>query len=206
LLGFYSAGFRKSHKLSHFTPGKSAFTPLVSRDFQLGLFQITIMQKITPFLWFNGNAEEAARFYSSVFSDAQLGKIVRMGAETTGTEGPVLTATFSLFGQQFIALNGGPQYSFTPAISFVVNCDTQEEIDELWQKLSEGGTIQQCGWLQDRFGLSWQIVPSQLGTWMQHSEPTARARMFAALMGMQKLDMRVLQQALEGNAPVPAAL
>src|SRR3990172_4890005 len=121
------------------------------------------MQKITPFLWFDGNAEEAMNFYNSIFQHSKIGSITRYGEEGPGPKGTVMSATFQLDGQEFIALNGGPQFTFSPAISFFVNCETQEEVDELWEKLSEGGEKQRCGWLKDKNGLSWQIIPTVLG-------------------------------------------
>src|SRR4029077_20437484 len=116
------------------------------------------MQKITTFLWFDGKAEEAANFYSSIFKNSRVGEIRRYGEAGPGAKGSVMSATFQLEGQEFIALNGGPQFTFSPAISFFVNCETQEEVDELWEKLSEGGRKNRCGWLQDKFGVSWQII------------------------------------------------
>ena len=121
------------------------------------------MQKITPFLWFDGKAEEAMRFYVSIFKNSKIGKITRYGDVGPGPKGTVMSATFQLEGQDFYALNGGPAFTFSPAISFFVNCQTQEEVDELWEKLSEGGTKDRCGWLRDRYGVSWQIIPTVLG-------------------------------------------
>src|ERR1700730_12918612 len=121
------------------------------------------MQKITPFLWFDGNAEEAMSFYVSIFKNSKVGRVTRYGDAGPGPKGSVMTATFQLEGQEFYALNGGPVFSFTPAISFFVNCETQQEVDELWDKLCEGGKPNRCGWLQDKFGVSWQIIPKQLG-------------------------------------------
>ena len=155
-------------------------------------------QTITPFLWFNGQAEEAARFYTSIFKNSKMGTINRYGAEGPGPEGSVMVATFQLDGQDFIGLNGGPQFQFTEAISFVVNCDTQQEVDELWQKLSEGGTQQQCGWLKDKYGLSWQIVPAEFGELMQTPDAEKRSRVMKAMMQMTKLDIVRLKQAYEG--------
>ena len=121
------------------------------------------MQKITPFLWFNDQAEEAMNFYTAIFKNSRIGSVSRYGEGGPGQPGSVMTATFELDGQEFMALNGGPLFTFTEAISFFVNCETQAEVDELWEKLTEGGEESQCGWLKDRFGLSWQIVPSVLG-------------------------------------------
>ncbi len=156
------------------------------------------MQKITPFLWFNDNAEEAMNFYTTVFKDSKIGKVSRYGDTGPGPTGSVMTAEFTLNGQEFIALNGGPHFKFTEAISFVVNCETQKEIDYYWDKLVQGGQAQQCGWLKDKFGLSWQIVPMQLGQLMTGpAEKTSRA--MQALMKMVKLDLKVLQEAYDGK-------
>jgi predicted 3-demethylubiquinone-9 3-methyltransferase (glyoxalase superfamily) len=128
------------------------------------------MQKITPFLWFDDKAEEAMKFYTSIFKNSKIGRFTRYGEGGPGPKGTVMTATFQLDGQEFIALNGGPRFTFTEAISFVVNCETQEEVDEFWEKLSEGGATQRCGWLQDKYGLSWQIVPTVLGKLLQDKD------------------------------------
>ena len=132
------------------------------------------MQRITPFLWFDDKAEEAAHFYSSIFKNAKVGAITRYGEQASNASGrpagSVLTVAFQLDGQEFVALNGGPQFRFTEAISLVVNCETQAEIDEYWEKLSNGGQEIQCGWLKDKYGLSWQIVPTELGTWRSDSD------------------------------------
>lgn len=156
------------------------------------------MQKITPFLWFDNNAEEALNFYTSIFRNAKISQTTRYPAGAPGPEGQMMTASFELEGQEFVALNGGPQFKFTEAVSFVVNCDTQEEIDFFWEKLSEGGTIQQCGWLKDRFGLSWQIVPRILGSLVSDGDPARSQRVMSALMQMVKLDIGALQKAYEG--------
>src|SRR5712672_1663462 len=128
------------------------------------------MQKITPFLWFDGKAEEAMNFYVSVFKNSKVVRVSRYGDAGPGPKGTVMSATFQLEGQDFFALNGGPQFNFTPAISFFVNCETQQEVDELWDKLSEGGTKERCGWLKDQYGLSWQVVPSILGKLLQSGD------------------------------------
>lgn len=153
------------------------------------------MQKITPFLWFDGKAEEAMNFYVSVFESGKIGSVTRYGDAGPGPKGTVMTATFELEGQEFIALNGGPEFKFTPAISFVVNCGTQAEVDRLWEKLSAGGAIQQCGWLTDRYGLSWQIVPTVLGRLLQDPDPAKANRVMKAMLQMVKLDIARLQQA-----------
>ena len=156
------------------------------------------MQKITPFLWFNGQAEEAVNFYVSIFKNSKAGSIQRYGDAGPGPKGSVMSATFQLEGQDFYALNGGPQFSFTPAISFFVNCETQQEVDELWEKLSQGGEKGRCGWLKDKFGLSWQIIPSTLGKLLQGKEPEKSKRAMQAMMKMQKIDIATLQKAYDG--------
>jgi len=155
------------------------------------------MQKITTFLWFNDKAEEAMNFYVSTFKNSKVVNISRNGEGGPGPKGSVLLVTFELDGQRFQALNGGPMFSFTPAISLFVNCETQPEVDELWDKLSEGGSKDRCGWLKDRYGLSWQIVPSALGELMK--DPQKAPRVMQALMKMDKLDIAGLKQAAEGK-------
>jgi predicted 3-demethylubiquinone-9 3-methyltransferase (glyoxalase superfamily) len=156
------------------------------------------MQKITPFLWFNDNAEEAMNFYTTIFKDSKIGKVSRYGDTGPGPKGSVMTAEFTLNGHDFLALNGGPSFKFTEAISFVVNCETQKEVDYYWDKLLQGGNPQQCGWLKDKFGLSWQIVPVQLGQLMTGpAEKTNRA--MQAMMKMVKLDIKALQDAYDGK-------
>jgi predicted 3-demethylubiquinone-9 3-methyltransferase (glyoxalase superfamily) len=157
------------------------------------------MQKITPFLWFDGKAEEAINFYVSVFKNAKVVKLTRYGETGPGPKGSVMSATFQLDGQEFFALNGGPQFSFTPAISFFVNCETQEEVDELWDKLSAGGKKERCGWLKDKYGLSWQIIPSVLGKLLQDPEPAKATRVMRAMLEMDKIDIKRLQEAYNGN-------
>ncbi|MGZ3922320.1 MAG: VOC family protein [Flavisolibacter sp.] len=157
------------------------------------------MQKITPFLWFNTDAEEAARFYTSVFPDSKILHVAHYsdaGAKAAGMPaGTVMTVVFQLKGQNFTAINGGPVFKFTEAVSFVINCDTQDEIDHYWDSLSEGGDpkAQQCGWLKDKYGLSWQVVPSSLGQLM--SNPSTAGKVMSALLKMKKPDIRVLQEA-----------
>jgi predicted 3-demethylubiquinone-9 3-methyltransferase (glyoxalase superfamily) len=155
------------------------------------------LQKITPFLWFDGQAEEAANFYSSIFKNSKIVNITRYGEAGPGPAGTVLTVTFQLDGQEFTALNGGPQFKFTEAISFSVACDTQEEVDYFWEKLSQGGdeTAQQCGWLKDKFGVSWQIVPDIIGELLSGPDPVKSQRVMEALLKMKKLDIKVLRQA-----------
>jgi predicted 3-demethylubiquinone-9 3-methyltransferase (glyoxalase superfamily) len=157
------------------------------------------MQKITPFLWFNDNGEEAMNFYVSVFKDSKLVSVTRNGDAGPGPKGTFMLGTFELEGQQFYALNGGPTYTFTPAISLYVNCETQEEIDRLWEKLLEGGQPQQCGWLTDRYGLSWQIVPSILGRLMKDQDPQKRDRVMKVVMQTVKFDIAQLQAASDGK-------
>jgi len=155
------------------------------------------MQKITPFLWFDGKAEEAMNFYVSVFKNSKVGRVTRYGEAGPGPKGTVMSATFHLDGQEFFALNGGPQYTFTPAISFFVNCETQQEVDELWEKLSAGGRKDRCGWLQDRYGLSWQIIPSVLGKMLGDKDAGKANRVMQAMLKMDKLDTKRLQQAYD---------
>ena len=157
------------------------------------------MQKITPFLWFDDNAEEAVNFYTSVFKDSKMGGITRYGDAGPGPKGSVMIATFTLFGQEYIALNGGPIFKFTEAISFVVNCETQEEVDDLWQKLSAGGEKSRCGWLKDKYGLSWQIVPTALPRLMGDPDPAKAKRVTQAMMKMDKIAIAVLQAAYDAE-------
>ena len=158
------------------------------------------MQKITPFLWFDGNAEEAANFYISIFKNSKMGKISRYGDAGPGPKGSVMSVTFQIEGQEFFALNGGPQFKFTPAISFFVNCETQQEVDDLWAKLSAGGRTDRCGWLQDKFGLSWQIIPTVLGKLLGDKDPQRAKRAMQAMLQMTKIDGKALQQAADGKS------
>ncbi len=155
------------------------------------------MQKITPFLWFDGKAEQAANFYVSIFKNSKTTGITRYGEGGPGPKGTVMSVTFQLDGQEFMALNGGPQFTFSEAISFFVNCETQEEIDRLWEKLSEGGAKHRCGWLKDKYGLSWQIVPTALGGMLQGKDGEKSKRVMKALLQMDKLDIKRLKQAYE---------
>jgi len=154
------------------------------------------MQKLTPFLWFDDKAEEAVSFYTSIFKNSKIMSIARYGdagAEVSGRpKGTVMTVAFQLEGQEFVALNGGPQFKFTEAISFVVNCQTQEEIDEYWKKLSAGGQEVQCGWLKDKYGLSWQIVPTILGEMLSDPDPKKAERVMKAMLQMKKIDIKSL--------------
>jgi len=154
------------------------------------------MQKITPFLWFDNNAEEAMNFYITVFKDSKVLKITRNGKGGPGPDGSVLTASFELNGQNFAVLNGGPMFKFTEAVSFVVNCETQDEIDYYWNKLtSDGGQESMCGWLKDKFGLSWQIVPTIMGDLLSNKDSAKAQRTMQVLMQMKKLDIKALQEA-----------
>ena len=153
------------------------------------------MPKITPFLWFNDNAEEAMNFYRSVFKSSKIGRVTRIGEGVPGPTGTILTASFELLGQEFIALNGGPLFQFNEAISFLVSCETQQQVDELWEKLSAGGRPGRCGWLKDKFGLSWQIVPTILGRLLSDPDATKVARVRDAMLQMQKLDSAELERA-----------
>lgn len=137
------------------------------------------------------------KFYVSIFKNSKVVTITRYGDAGPGPKGSVMTAVFQLNGQEFIALNGGPQFTFSPAISFVVSCETQEEVDEFWEKLSAGGQIQQCGWLQDKYGLSWQIVPTILGKLLQDKDPAKSQRVMKAMLQMKKIDIKTLKQAHE---------
>jgi len=152
-------------------------------------------QKITTFLWFDGQAEQAANHYVSIFKNSKILGVARYGDAGPGPKGSVMTVQFQLEGQEFIALNGGPQFKFTEAISQVVNCETQKEVDELWSKLGAGGEQGPCGWLKDKFGLSWQIVPTALGRMMQDKDPKRSKRVMEAMLQMKKLDIAGLEQA-----------
>ena len=152
-------------------------------------------QKITPFLWFDNKAEEAAQFYVSLFKNSKIGAVSRYGDAGPGPKGTAMVVTFQLEGQEFMALNGGPHFKFTEAISLFVHCETQEEVDYFWEKLSEGGQKSQCGWLKDRYGLSWQIVPTALGKLLSGPDPEKSKRVMQAMLQMQKLDIKRLEQA-----------
>ena len=155
------------------------------------------MQKITPFLWFDGRAEEAANFYCSIFKESKILSVARYGDAGPGPKGAVMTAKFELEGQEFLALNGGPVFRFTEAISFLVNCETQEEVDELWERLSQGGEKSRCGWLKDKFGVSWQIVPTALGRMLQDKDPKKSQRVMQAMLQMDRIDIQRLRQAYD---------
>jgi predicted 3-demethylubiquinone-9 3-methyltransferase (glyoxalase superfamily) len=161
------------------------------------------MQKITPFLWFDNQAEEAVKFYTSIFKNSKIGKIARYDQQTAKAAGrpagSVMTVEFQLEGQEFVALNGGPVFKFTEAISFVVNCKTQAEVDRFWRKLSSGGKEVQCGWLKDKYGLSWQIVPTVLGELLSAKDAAKSQRVMQAMLQMVKLDIKRLKQAAKGK-------
>jgi len=157
------------------------------------------MQKITTFLWFNNEAEEAAKFYTSVFKDSKIISTSYYGEGAPLPKGTALVVTFQLNGQEFMALNGGPHFKFTEAISLSVACETQQELDYYWDKLSAGGSQQQCGWLKDKYGLSWQVVPAKLGEWMTDKDHTKSDRVMAAVMKMVKLDIQTMQDAYNGK-------
>lgn len=156
-------------------------------------------QKITPFLWFDGQAEEAARFYTSLFPDSAVTGVSRYAEGGPAPAGSVMSASFRLAGLEFIALNGGPHYSFTPAVSFFIHCADQREVDHYWDRLLEGGQAQQCGWVTDRFGLTWQVVPDALGRMLGDKDPRRAGRVMQAMMGMVKLDVAALQAAYDGR-------
>jgi len=161
------------------------------------------MQKITPFLWFDSEAEEAAKFYTSIFQNSKIGKITRYDEEASKAAGrpagSVMTVEFQVEGQEFVALNGGPVFKFTEAVSFVVNCKTQEEVDHFWLKLSAGGEESRCGWLKDKFGLSWQIVPIVLIEMLADNDTAKAKRVMHAMLQMDKIDIPILKKAYEGK-------
>ena len=153
------------------------------------------MQKITPFLWFNNNAEEAMNFYSTVFQNSKIVSVRRYGDAGPGKKGEIMTGVIEIEGQEFFVLNGGPHFTFSPAISFFVNCETQQEVDDFWEKLSAGGQTQQCGWLQDKFNLSWQIIPSILGKYLGDPDPVKANNVMKAMMKMHKINIEQLEDA-----------
>ncbi|MGH9470879.1 MAG: VOC family protein [Terriglobia bacterium] len=164
------------------------------------------MPKITPFLWFNDRAEEAAKFYTSIFKNSRIRSAARYPEGSPGgTAGSVMTVDFELDGQRFTALNGGPAFKFNEAVSFVVHCESQEEVDEYWSRLSEGGKEIQCGWLKDRFGLSWQIVPTVLIEMLQDKDAAKAKRVMQAMLGMKKIEIPALKRAYEGSESTPRA-
>jgi predicted 3-demethylubiquinone-9 3-methyltransferase (glyoxalase superfamily) len=156
------------------------------------------MKKIIPFLWYDDRAEEAANFYVSIFKNSRIVSVSRYGDTGPGPKGKAMSVTFQLDGEEFYALNGGPVFKFTEAISFFVNCETQQEVDELWEKLSAGGKESQCGWLKDKYGLSWQVVPTALGKYLGDKDPVKSKRVMQAMLKMGKIDIEKLKQAYEG--------
>jgi predicted 3-demethylubiquinone-9 3-methyltransferase (glyoxalase superfamily) len=163
---------------------------------------MNLMQKITPFLWFDNQAEEAANFYVSIFSrsrgkNSKIVNIARYGEAGPGPKGTAMTAVFQLDGQEFVALNGGPRFKFTEAISFVINCKTQEEVDYFWEKLSAGGEKSKCGWLKDKYGLSWQVVPTVLDEMLLDKDAAKSQRVMQAMLQMDKIDIKILKQAYD---------
>lgn len=157
------------------------------------------MQKITPFLWFDGQAEEAMNYYVSVFKDAEILDITRFGDGAPYPSGTAMSVRFRLHNQEFMGFNAGPEFHFTEAISFYVDCKNQEEVDELWEKLSEKGEKGQCGWLKDKFGLSWQIIPQSLGQMLNNPDPERAGRVMEAMLQMSKIDTETLREAAEGK-------
>ena len=157
------------------------------------------MQKITPFLWFDNNAEDAANFYVSVFKNSKVLKVAKYSDAGPGPKGSVMTVEFELNGLEFVALNAGPRFKFTEAISFVVNCETQDEVDYYWERLSEGGEKSRCGWLKDKFGLSWQVTPTILGKLMVDKDPNKAKRVMETMLQMDKLDIEPLQRAYDAD-------
>lgn len=157
------------------------------------------MKKITPFLWFDSQAEEAANFYVGIFKNSKVLGVTRYGEAGPGPKGAVMTVNFALDGQDFTALNGGPVFKFTEAVSFTVDCETQEDVDYYWQRLSAGGSEGECGWLKDKFGLSWQIVPSMMLRLLQDPDPARAQRAMRAMLQMKKLDIGALQRAADAG-------
>jgi predicted 3-demethylubiquinone-9 3-methyltransferase (glyoxalase superfamily) len=155
------------------------------------------MKKITPFLWFNGNAEEAMNFYVSVFKNSKILGVTRYGDAGPGPKGTIMTANFELNGQEFVALNGGPQYTFSPAVSFVAHCESQQEVDELWGRLSEGGREDMCGWVTDKYGLTWQVVPTALIQMLNDKDARKSKSVMQAMLQMKKIDIPTLKRAYD---------
>ena len=156
------------------------------------------MQKVTPFLWYDNQAEEAANFYVSIFKNSRVKNVARYPEGSPAPVGSVMTVEFELDGQEFVGLNGGPNFKFTEAVSFVVNCETQEEVDYFWDKLLEGGTESQCGWLKDKYGLSWQVTPTILSELFKDKDPQKSKRVMQAMLQMKKMDIETLKQAAAG--------
>ena len=156
-----------------------------------------LMPKITPCLWFDGKAEEAMNFYTAIFKNSKVGTVTRYGEAGPGKKGSLMTASFEIEGQEFLALNGGPHFKFSPAISFIVHCRTQAEVDRFWTKLGESGNPQQCGWVTDKFGVSWQVVPTVLPKMMRDKDPEKTRRVMEAMLKMVKLDIAALKRAYD---------
>jgi predicted 3-demethylubiquinone-9 3-methyltransferase (glyoxalase superfamily) len=185
-------------------PGTNA-VDIPGRDFHAGILtrRMAGMQKITPFLWFDNNAEEAAQFYTSIFKNSKILAVSRYGDAGPGRKGSVMVVKFQLEGQEFTALNGGPSFKFSEAFSFVVSCENQQEVDDYWRKLTaDGGTESQCGWLKDKFGFSWQIVPIALGKLLSDKDSKRASRVMQALLQMKKIDIATLEQAAEESVAV----
>ncbi len=158
------------------------------------------MQKITPFLWYDDKAEEAANFYVSIFKNSKILHVARYGDAGPGPKGSVMVAEFQIEGQNFVALNGGPQFKFTEAVSFVINCETQEEVDYFWEQLTaNGGAESMCGWLKDKYGLSWQVVPTVSIEMMKDKDPEKSGRVMKAILQMKKIDIETLKRAYDGE-------
>ncbi|PYQ47706.1 MAG: hypothetical protein DMF59_18170 [Acidobacteria bacterium] len=157
------------------------------------------MQKITPFLWFDNQAEEAAKFYTSIFKNSKIKNVSRYGDAGPGPKGQVMVVAFELAGQEFLALNGGPQFKFTEAVSMMVNCETQEEVDYFWDKLSAGGQIIECGWLKDKYGFPWQVTPVILNEMLRDKDPVKSQRVMKAMLQMKKIDIPTLKKAYDGK-------
>jgi len=158
-----------------------------------------MMQKITPFLWFDNQAEEAAKFYTSIFKNSKIKSISRYGDAGPGPKGQVMVVAFELAGQEFLALNGGPEFKFTEAVSMMVNCETQEEVDYYWDKLSGGGQIVECGWLKDKYGVPWQVTPVILNEMLRDKDPVKSQRVMKAMLQMKKIDIPTLKKAYDGK-------
>jgi predicted 3-demethylubiquinone-9 3-methyltransferase (glyoxalase superfamily) len=161
--------------------------------------EVVMQQKIVPFLWFDDEAEEAMSFYASIFKDSEIVDVTRYGEAGPGKPGTVMVGTFKIAGQEFMALNGGPLFKFNESISFHVTCESQEEVDDFWEKLTDGGEESQCGWLKDKFGVSWQIVPTALGEMLSDPDPERSRRAMEAMLQMKKIDIATMRRAFDGE-------